>query len=205
MVLLTSSQVSVAISSCIIFFFTTALFLSGYVLQQQTVRDIRAAIKPQIVPTAPELKLFLPDKFRDQEGDNGGRGMETVNVEVEVGKEAYGADDSKKADDGRAVAQSGGGDDGVEAQVEERSMVGATRWQKEAARKKKERMIAEMGNTQVPMGGEEVRDGEEQNSKEQLGVKEKPLSRAERRKKIKDEILFAGEGEGFKGYKRRMW
>jgi hypothetical protein len=35
--------------------------------------------------------------------------------------------------------------------------------------------------------------------------KEKPLSRAERRKKIKEEILAAGEGEGFKGYKRRQW
>ncbi|KAA8567740.1 hypothetical protein EYC84_008211 [Monilinia fructicola] len=45
--LLTSGQVSVAISSFIVFFFTTALFLSGYVLQQQTVRDLREAIKPQ--------------------------------------------------------------------------------------------------------------------------------------------------------------
>ncbi|TVY43759.1 hypothetical protein LSUB1_G001264 [Lachnellula subtilissima] len=198
MVLLTSSQVSVAISSCIVFFFTTALFLSGYVLQQQTVRDIRAAIKPQIVPTAPELKLFLPEKFRDQEG-NDGQGMGTVNVEV--GKEAYGADDNKKVDDGSVAAHLGGSDDAVE----ERSMIGATRWQKEAARKKKERITAEIEKAQVPMGGEEVRDGEEQTSKEQPGVKEKPLSRVERRKKIKEEILLAGEGEGFKGYKRRMW
>lgn len=131
--------------------------------------------------------------------------MGTVNVET-VGKEAYGADDSKKVDDGGAVATSEGRDDGVETQVEERSMIGATRWQKEAARKKKERMIAETEKTQIPMGGgEEVRDGEEHGSKEQLGPKEKPLSRAERRKKIKEEILLAGEGEGFKGYKRRMW
>lgn len=34
---------------------------------------------------------------------------------------------------------------------------------------------------------------------------EKPLSRAERRKKIKEEILAVGEGDGFKGYRRRMW
>jgi hypothetical protein len=33
----------------------------------------------------------------------------------------------------------------------------------------------------------------------------KPLSKAERRKKIKEEILAAGEGDGFKGYKRRQW
>lgn len=34
---------------------------------------------------------------------------------------------------------------------------------------------------------------------------DKPLSRAARRKKIKEEILEAGDGEGFKGYKRRKW
>ncbi|KAG9244301.1 hypothetical protein BJ878DRAFT_567702 [Calycina marina] len=48
MVLLTSSQVSVAITCTIIFLFTLALFLSGYVIQQQTVRDLRAAIKPHV-------------------------------------------------------------------------------------------------------------------------------------------------------------
>jgi hypothetical protein len=36
-------------------------------------------------------------------------------------------------------------------------------------------------------------------------VWEKQLSRAERRKKIKEEILAGGDGDGFKGYRRRMW
>ena len=36
-------------------------------------------------------------------------------------------------------------------------------------------------------------------------IEVKPLSRAERRKKIKEEVLAAGEGDGFKGYRRRMW
>jgi hypothetical protein len=35
--------------------------------------------------------------------------------------------------------------------------------------------------------------------------KEKALSRAERRKKIKAEIMEGSEEEGFKGYRRRMW
>lgn len=35
-------------------------------------------------------------------------------------------------------------------------------------------------------------------------VEEKPLSRAARRKKIKEEIMAAGEGEVFKGYRRRV-
>jgi hypothetical protein len=42
--------------------------------------------------------------------------------------------------------------------------------------------------------------GELEKSREQ-----KPISRAERRRRIKEQILAAGEGEGFKGYRRRMW
>ncbi|KAF5858900.1 hypothetical protein ETB97_003606 [Aspergillus alliaceus] len=46
MVLLTSSTVSVILSSGVICIFTLLLFLSGYVLQQQSVRSIQHAIKP---------------------------------------------------------------------------------------------------------------------------------------------------------------
>ncbi|KAF4538782.1 Glycosyltransferase family 8 [Lasiodiplodia theobromae] len=48
MVLLTGGQVSMAISSAIVFIFTFLLFLSGYILQQQTVRGIQEAIKPRL-------------------------------------------------------------------------------------------------------------------------------------------------------------
>jgi hypothetical protein len=34
---------------------------------------------------------------------------------------------------------------------------------------------------------------------------ETQLSSAARRKKIREEVQAAGEGEGFKGYRRRMW
>ncbi|KAI9804473.1 MAG: hypothetical protein M1825_001372 [Sarcosagium campestre] len=44
--LLTSGQISMTISSFIVFFFTSALFLSGYVLQQQTVRNIQTVLAP---------------------------------------------------------------------------------------------------------------------------------------------------------------
>jgi len=152
------------------------------------VRDIRAAIKPQLLPTPPELKLYLPPQFR--EGAEEQRGV----VDVDLGKEAYGADDGKKVNNGEEKGEEGD------------SMVGATRWQKEAVRKKKEQVNEE---TQKLMGGsEDVVNGanrEDGMGKEGAKVEEKPLSRAERRKKIKEEILAAGEGEGFKGYKRRTW
>ncbi|KAB8072130.1 hypothetical protein BDV29DRAFT_196992 [Aspergillus leporis] len=50
MVLLTSSTVSVILSSGVICIFTLVLFLSGYVLQQQSVRSIQHAIKPPQQP-----------------------------------------------------------------------------------------------------------------------------------------------------------
>ncbi|TKA81312.1 hypothetical protein B0A49_00311 [Cryomyces minteri] len=56
--LLTSGQVSMAISSSIVFVFTSLLFLAGYVLQQQTVHSLQAAIKPRLPPTPPPP---LPD------------------------------------------------------------------------------------------------------------------------------------------------
>ncbi|MCJ1479617.1 hypothetical protein MMC13_008303 [Lambiella insularis] len=62
--LLTSGQLSMTISSCIVFIFTSLLFLSGYVLQQQTVRNLQAAIHPppppgpNVTSSAPEARPF---------------------------------------------------------------------------------------------------------------------------------------------------
>ncbi|KAK4991080.1 hypothetical protein LTR66_006629 [Elasticomyces elasticus] len=53
MVLLTGGQVSMAISSAIVFIFTSALFFSGYVLQQRSVKGIQDAIKPRLPPPPP--------------------------------------------------------------------------------------------------------------------------------------------------------
>lgn len=58
MVLLTSSSISVAVSSGVIFVFTFLLFLSGYVVQQQTVRSLQAALHPPPTPTPTLPSLF---------------------------------------------------------------------------------------------------------------------------------------------------
>lgn len=58
MVLLTSSTISLALSTSIICTFTFLLFLSGYILQQQTVRGLQEALRapppPKPTPTLPE-------------------------------------------------------------------------------------------------------------------------------------------------------
>lgn len=64
MVLLTSSAVSVAISGFIICAFTFLLFLSGYVLQQRTVRSLQEALRQ---PPEPKPIPSLPPQFRRPE------------------------------------------------------------------------------------------------------------------------------------------
>ncbi|KAI9742748.1 MAG: hypothetical protein M1818_003477 [Claussenomyces sp. TS43310] len=56
--LLTSGQVSVILSTIIIFLLTSALFLSGYVVQQKTVANLRAAIRPPPKPI--HTNLYQP-------------------------------------------------------------------------------------------------------------------------------------------------
>ncbi|KAF1829183.1 hypothetical protein BDW02DRAFT_510557 [Decorospora gaudefroyi] len=58
--LLTSSQVSVILSAAIVFLFTLALFLSGYVLQQRYVHSLQAAIKPRLPKPLPPPKVIAP-------------------------------------------------------------------------------------------------------------------------------------------------
>lgn len=66
MVLITASTVSALISAGIISIFTFLLFLAGYVLQQQSVNSLRAAIR-QPPPSPP--KPTLPPQFRADSED----------------------------------------------------------------------------------------------------------------------------------------
>lgn len=69
MVLLTSSTISLALSSGIIFTFTFLLFLSGYILQQQTVRGLQEALR---APPPPTPTPTLPAKFRNVDNEDDG-------------------------------------------------------------------------------------------------------------------------------------
>jgi hypothetical protein len=88
---------------------------------------------------------------------------------------------------------------------EENDMIGATRWQKAARRKKK--LMEEQAAKEAQKVLAEEESVEEKSEEQEADTKEneKPLSRAERRRKIKEQILYEGEGESFKGYRRRMW
>ncbi|KAI1748136.1 hypothetical protein F4782DRAFT_384457 [Xylaria castorea] len=55
--LLTSSQVSVLITCAIVLLCTSALFISGCLVQQRTLRELRTAIRPRVV-TRPKPKVW---------------------------------------------------------------------------------------------------------------------------------------------------
>lgn len=69
--LLTSGQLSVAISSGVVFIFTTLLFLSGYILQQQTVHSLQLALHPPPAPPIPATNPVLQKHFGQPPGRGG--------------------------------------------------------------------------------------------------------------------------------------
>lgn len=150
-------------------------------LQQQTVRDLRAAIKPQLErPKGPDL--YLPPQFRDAEYWEARGVVDAIKVEEVV---------NSGMDEKGTVEENGG---------EEDEMIGATRWQKAAKRRKQ--LIQEQA---LKEGAKPIAEEKGGRETEEEKPPEKPISRAERRRRIKEQILAEGEGEGFKGYKRRMW
>ncbi|KAI0188432.1 hypothetical protein EV127DRAFT_434054 [Xylaria flabelliformis] len=61
--LLTSSQVSVLITCAIVLFCTSALFISGCLVQQRTLRELRSAIRPRVV-TRPKPKYWNTEALK---------------------------------------------------------------------------------------------------------------------------------------------
>ncbi|KAH6855095.1 hypothetical protein B0I37DRAFT_441992 [Chaetomium sp. MPI-CAGE-AT-0009] len=173
--LVTSGQVSVAVSSGIVFLCTTALFLSGYVLQQRTLRDLRAAIKQ---PPRPSPKIFLPDRFKQStteladgtiialdDGDDGAEQGAAAGPVIEVKPTLPGDVDM--------ASKHPGGDAGQPTKTT-------------TVKEKKKGKGSDVAGKE---GGEEP---------------QKPMSRAERRRRIKEEIQKSAQGErGY--YRRRLW
>ncbi|KAK6189297.1 R8 protein [Pestalotiopsis sp. IQ-011] len=187
MVLLTSSQVSVALSSLIVISCTTALFLSGYVIQQRTLRDLRKAIRPD---PRPSPKIYLPDRFKQSttELEDG----TVVNIEVH------------DAPSGNAAQQKKG-----DFVVEVRPSVPEDASQRPLL-EVKGRSEAEDSLSEKDSASED--DTSEDDTKKQDTEKpaenkdeEEPMSRAERRRRIKEEIRELSQGETPMYYQRRLW
>jgi hypothetical protein len=153
------------------------------------VRDLREAIKPQIIPQSPNIdrlgqpRLYLQKQFDlDGEiGDGVGRGQEIVVEESGAGKK--GVKEWEEMEQKVLAAQKGLGigDEGRYSEEEE---------EEDVRTESEDRKGKGYGNG---------------NKEQQQGLEEKTLSRAERRRKIKEEIMAAGEGENkpYMEYRRR--
>ncbi|KAK0633225.1 hypothetical protein B0T14DRAFT_560834 [Immersiella caudata] len=184
--LLTSSQVSVAVSSGIVLVFTAALFFSGYAIQQRTLRDLRQAIKPK---PRPSPKIFLPDRFKKsttelpdgtiiEVEDDYDRRKKPGAVVVEVKPTLPG-------DVQAAISPP----DEQQQQVLDTANDAPTQTEKQDKPKKKKKK-------------KKGKPAKEEADSEQP---QKPISRAERRRRIKEELRKMAQGEEKGYYQRRLW
>ncbi|KAK7754639.1 hypothetical protein SLS62_003423 [Diatrype stigma] len=193
----------------IVILFTSALFLSGYAVQQKTLAKLRAAVSQQMAPR-PSPKIYLPDRFKqstteledgtvvsvEEDGgdydtgrnNNGGGDNESDGIIVEVRPTTQ--DDVEGSD-----SSSGGSNGGPQKPLrpldsgEENRGFGAPHQGKYT--------------NKAAAGGEAV--VEEAGAAKEGMQEEQPISRAERRRRIKAEIQRLSQGDEPVYYQRRLW
>ncbi|PTB64702.1 hypothetical protein BBK36DRAFT_1135887 [Trichoderma citrinoviride] len=200
-VLLTSSQVSVLATAAMILLCTSALFLSGYAIQQRTLRELRAAIRPRESP-----KAHLPEEFRGALTDIEESQLLVVETEAQRwSREARGL----------VPPQSHVSD--AEIQVEDTLVEGVE--SKPEPEPEQEEEQQQQHKVAVP-GGEPTKEQLAMLDAIQKSVADKswavenpdplsknkaPISRAERRKMIKEEIQRLAQSDKPVYYQRRLW
>ncbi|OHF03399.1 hypothetical protein CORC01_01118 [Colletotrichum orchidophilum] len=221
MVLLTSSQVSVLISSAIaairvcvlrhsvqtlfplkiVVSCTTALFLSGYVIQQRTLSQLREAIKPELRPS-PKASYYVPEHLKDAAGNGqnaplyGANGkQEQIVIEVNPTVPEKHRQQQQQGKKPKAGLQPARWTSGM--------------WQKMMGPSEKEEKggisredLEKMDERERNINGWNVKD---QANPDPEASNQKPISRAERRRLIKEELRRLSESEERVYYQRRLW
>ncbi|KAI8946352.1 hypothetical protein F4801DRAFT_71915 [Xylaria longipes] len=175
--LLTSSQVSVLVTCAIVLLCTSALFISGCLVQQRTLRDLRSAIRPAVV-TRPKPKVWDTEAL--------GRTTTTIRledgtlVEIQNPHAEIAVDPSSQLQEGEVIEVRP-----TQPEVEE--------------------------PVQKPITPSNEDDDEDDSALDVKGswdgVQEggEPLTRAERRRRIKAEIQRLSQGDRPVYYQRRLW
>lgn len=162
---------------------TTVLFLSGCAIQQRTLRDLRAAIRPREANSA--LKINLPDRFR------------TSTREYEDGTIV--AVDESEIDHGRTVIEETETVEGqrnhelspaIEDEIPIHDDHGPTRAQLALL----ERITAEAAAKSWAV-----------ENPDPLSKSRVPVTRAQRRRMIKEEIRRLAQSQEPVRYQRRLW
>lgn len=168
--------------------FTTALFLSGYAIQQRTLRDLREAIKPS---PRPKPQIFLPDRFKSMttELEDG----TVVVVDLDFGEDKFRPPSTEK----QIVIE-------VKPTVEETENKSARDDDiaEEPGENKHREEASNSGDENEQNIGAEVKG---RGKGEGEAKKQKKLSRAERRRLIKEEIQRLAQYDKPMLYQRRLW
>ncbi|WYZ39320.1 hypothetical protein EsH8_III_001234 [Colletotrichum jinshuiense] len=216
MVLLTSSQVSILLSSAIVASCTAALFLSGYVIQQRTLGQLREAIKPDSRPS-PKASYYVPDHLKNIAGDGknvplyGGNGADKQEqIIIEVNPTVPEQEQKQQQPQQQKQQQQ------QQKQQKQKNKAGekgagwtSGMWQKMTSQSEKEEKggvsreeLEKMDERDRNIHGWKVKD---QKNPDPDASNQKPISRAERRRLIKEELKRLSEGEQPVYYQRRLW
>jgi hypothetical protein len=192
---------------------TSALFLSGYAIQQRTLRELRAAIRPRESP-----KAHLPEEFRGALTDIEESRLLVVETEAQrwsrearglVPPQSHVSDAEIQVEDAPAEAESK-----AEAESEHKQQRGD-----EEEEEEEEEQQQQQHKVAVP-DGEPTKEQLAMLKKIQQSVADKawavenpdplsknkaPISRAERRKMIKEEIQRLAQSDKPVYYQRRLW
>ncbi|KAF4983163.1 hypothetical protein FZEAL_1386 [Fusarium zealandicum] len=173
--LLTSSQVQIIASCLVVILCTFALFISGYVIQQRTLRELRVAIKPK--PVRPSTKVYLPEKFktRTKELDDGSVVDIDTEADIEARRQRLLIEVKETMPEDKEAGES---DAALQRNIE---IV------KQLQAKVVEKMSAPEGHVEAPVRNH------------------KPVSRAKRRKMIKQELQRLAQSDEPAYYQRRTW
>jgi hypothetical protein len=159
-----------------VLFFTTALFLSGYAIQLRTLRDLRAAINQDTRPGTPEPpKIFLPDRFKQKTTELADGTIVAVDPSPHVGGRPQTVVEVRPT---------------LTEEQQQRGAGGTASGKDGGAR-------GSAGAQGKKAAGETVGGGE--------GRKQKPISRAERRRRIKEDLQRLSHATERVYYQRRLY
>lgn len=173
---------------------TLALFLSGYAIQQRTLRDLRAAIRPR--ESRPSPRAHLPDWFRASttELDDGRVVLVEGEADGAAGDErqllGHAADEAQYA---TRAPQQQRAEDGDEQRRLKRGPAPSD------ADARRQRALVEQLQAQMAAKSWGVEHPDP------LAKSRVPVTRAERRRLIKAEIQRLAQAEERVYYQRRLW
>ncbi|KAL7948518.1 hypothetical protein V8C42DRAFT_314733 [Trichoderma barbatum] len=203
--LLTSGQVSVLATAAMIFLCTSALFLSGYTIQQRTLRELRAAIRPRESP-----KAHLPEEFGGALADLDQSQLLVLETEAQRwSREARGSVPQIRVSG--AEIQVSDSEIQVEEALVESKPEPEHKEQKEEERKEAKVAVADGEPTKEQLAMLDtiqksvVDKSWAVENPDPLSKNKAPISKAERRKMIKDEIMRLSQSNKPVYYQRRLW